>query len=67
MRDHKMRRMTFQIGSNFQAKPRVDPGFERLIENVRSAAAPVRTSVIRGPQRHPTRLEARLARLSIAA
>jgi hypothetical protein len=60
-----MRKMTFQIGSEFKASERRDPWFERAIDQVRNAFSPPAPVLVpvRG-SRKPTRYQARLAALS---
>ena len=58
----KMRKMTFQFGSEFENNQRVDPWFERAMENVRNALSPEPAMVL-APVRK-TRFETRLAALS---
>jgi len=61
-----MKRFTFQIGSTYEAAPRVDPWFEAALESVRNAIGGPAAAMIavRKPRRHPTRFEARLRTLS---
>jgi len=55
-----MRRMTFQIGSEFEANQRVDPLFQRAMDAL-TGRTPALVPVLSKPQ---TRFETRLAALS---
>jgi hypothetical protein len=62
----KMHRMTFQIGSDFEANQRGDPWFERAMESVRNALASPAPAMVpaHSARRSQTRFETRLASLS---
>src|SRR5262245_10372964 len=62
----KMRKFTFQIGSEFDGSQRTDQPFQRALDSIRNALgqpAPIPVPV-RKPRRSLTRFEARLLTVS---